>query len=163
MRDRTGVRPDPIGACAAARRRGARWLPGGVSCLGVGRLVTAAVGTTLPAPERTQSAAFASSARNMRSQRDELSQFCTSLEQARAPTDLAGKSLAVVSASEEQQAVWNAAQEQMAMLSTSSAHRVVPATHPSLVLAKDDASYSVRAIVDIIQSVRTSSRSGNSL
>jgi pimeloyl-ACP methyl ester carboxylesterase len=126
-----------------------------LSRLGLGQLVT--VGNTLPAPAKAQARAFSSSPRDMRSQRDELSQLRVALTQAQALTDLGGKPLAVVTAGEDQAAGWSAAQDRMAALSTNSVHRVAPATHVSLLADEGDSSYSVQAIADVIRSVRTRS------
>ncbi|MFN2504698.1 MAG: alpha/beta fold hydrolase [Acidimicrobiales bacterium] len=128
-----------------------------LSRLGLGQLVNASAGETLPAPANAQARAFATSPRNLRSQRDEHSQLPAALTQARALTDLGGKPLAVVTAGEGQQAGWSAAQVRMAALSTNSSHRVAPATHVSLLTDKSDSSYSVGAIGDVVRSVRTGS------
>jgi hypothetical protein len=45
----------------------------------------------------------------------------------------------------------------MAALSTNTLHRVVPATHGSLLTDKGDSAYSVRAIADVVRSVRARS------
>ena len=97
------------------------------------------------------------SPRGIRSQLGELSQLPTALVQARQLSDFGGKPLAVVTASEGQQAGWSAAQARMATLSTNSLHRVVPATHQSLVTDEGDSSHSVGAIADLVRSVRTRS------
>lgn len=125
--------------------------------LGLGQLVDASVGESLPAPADDQTRAFATSPRNRRSQRDEHSQLRAALAQARALTDLGGKPLAVVTAGEGQQEGWFAAQVRLAALSTNSVHRVAPATHVSLLTDKSDSTHSVRAIADVIRSVRTRS------
>ncbi|HUR23709.1 MAG TPA: alpha/beta fold hydrolase [Acidimicrobiales bacterium] len=126
-----------------------------LSRLGVGHAIP---GETLPGAANDQARAFATSPRNLRSQRDELSQLRASLTQARAFTGLGGKPLAVLTAGEGQQAGWSAAQDRMAALSTNSLHRVAPATHASLLTDKSDSIYSVRAIADVVRSVRTGSR-----
>jgi pimeloyl-ACP methyl ester carboxylesterase len=126
----------------------------GLTRLGLGH---AFAGETLPAPANDQARAFATSPRNLRIQRDEVSQLPASLTQARALTDLGGKPLAVVTAGEGQQAGWSAAQDRMAALSTNSLHRVASATHGSLLTDKSDSAYSVRAIADVVRSVRTHS------
>ena len=125
--------------------------------LGLGQVVNATDGASLPAPAGDEAHAFATSPRNRRSQRDEHSQLPAALTQAKALTDFGGKPLAVVTAGEGQQAGWSAAQDRMAALSTNSVHRVAPATHMSLLSDKSDSTYSVRAIADVVRSVRTRS------
>jgi hypothetical protein len=95
---------------------------------------------------------------DIRSQLDELSQLPAALAQARKLTDLGGKALAVVTASEGQQAGWSAAQDHMVALSTNSVHRLVPGDpRASLLVDEGDSAYSVRAIADVVRSVRTRS------
>jgi pimeloyl-ACP methyl ester carboxylesterase len=127
----------------------------GLSRMGLGQLVT--VGATLPEPAKKQAHAFATSPRDMRSQRDELSQLRVALRQAQALTDLGGKPLAVLTAAKGQATGWSAAQDRLAGLSTNSVHRFAPATHESLLADKGDSANSVRAIADVVRSVRTRS------
>jgi hypothetical protein len=87
----------------------------------------------------------------------ELVQFPATLAEARELTDLGGKPLAVVTAGEGQQSGWSTAQDRLAKLSTNSVHRVVPATHESLLTDEGDAAYSARAVVDVVRSVRSRS------
>jgi hypothetical protein len=83
--------------------------------------------------------------------------MATSLSQAQQLKDLGGKPLAVVTAAKGQQAGWGAAQDRLATLSANSLHRVVPATHESLVVGEVDSAHSARAIADVVRSVRTRS------
>jgi pimeloyl-ACP methyl ester carboxylesterase len=128
-----------------------------MSRLGLGQLVGAGAGAGLPAPASDQAHAFATRQRDMRSGVEELLQFPAALAQARELTDLGGKPLAVVTAAKGQQAGWSAAQDRMATLSTNSLHRVVPATHQSLLADERDSTFSARAIADVVRSVRTRS------
>ena len=82
---------------------------------------------------------------------------CSRLSQASELTDLGGKPLAVVTAGEGQQSGWSTAQARMATLSTNSLHRAVPATHQSLLVDERDATFSARAIADVVRAVRTRS------
>jgi predicted ATPase len=92
-----------------------------------------------------------------RSAVEELIQYPPALAQARELTSLGGKPLAVVTAGEGQEAGWSAAQDRMAKLSTNSLHRVVPATHESLLADERDSAFSAQAIADVVRSVRTRS------
>jgi pimeloyl-ACP methyl ester carboxylesterase len=128
-----------------------------LSRLGLGQLVGAGAGAGLPAPANDQAHAFATRQRDMRTGVEELLQYPPALAQARELTDLGGKPLAVVTAGEGQQAGWSAAQDRMATLSTNSLHRVVPATHESLLADESDSTFSARAIADVVRSVRSRS------
>jgi hypothetical protein len=128
-----------------------------VTRLGLGQLVGAGGGAGLPAPADDQAHAFATRARDTRSGVEELLEYRAALSQAAELTDLGGKPLAVVTAREGQQSGWSASQDRMATLSTNSLHRVVPATHDSLVVDERDAIHSARAIADVVRSVRTRS------
>lgn len=147
--------PDFSGTQAMMRRLLGVWAS--VTRLGPGQLVGANAGDGLPAPADAQVSAFSSSPRSTRGALLELSQMRASLAQARRLTDLGGKPLAVVTAGKGQQAGWAAAQDHMATLSTNTVHRVVPATHESLVTGETDSVHSVRAIADVVTSVRTRS------
>ena len=128
-----------------------------VTRLGLGQLGGVGAGAGLPAPAADQAHAFATRARDTRSGVEELLEYRAALSQAAELTDLGGKPLAVVTASEGQQSGWSAAQDRMATLSTNSLHRVVPASHQSLVVDESDATHSARAIADVVRSVRTRS------
>lgn len=128
-----------------------------VTRLGLGQLVGAGGGAGLPSPADDQAHAFATRARDTRSGVEELLEYRAALSQASELADLGGKPLAVVTASEGQQSGWSASQDRMATLSTNSLHRVVPATHESLVVDERDAIHSTRAIADVVRSVRTRS------
>ncbi|MCW2501183.1 MAG: alpha/beta hydrolase fold protein [Frankiales bacterium] len=124
--------------------------------LGLGQLAYARFGRSLPAPAGAQARAFATSPRDMRSQRDELSTYRAVFTQARALTSLGGKPLVVVTATGgQQQAGWSAAQDRLAGLSRNSSHRLVAATHGSLLADQQDAASSTRAITDVVRAVRT--------
>jgi pimeloyl-ACP methyl ester carboxylesterase len=128
-----------------------------LSRLGLAQLLGRGAGDGLPAPAADQVEAFASTPRAIRGSLEELSTLARSLTQAGKLTTLAAKPLAVVTAAKGQQAGWAAAQDRLATLSTNSLHRVVPATHESLLRDEDDASHSARAIADVVRSVRTRS------
>lgn len=136
--------------------RGLGLLPS-LTRLGLGRTMPTSVWSSLPEPAASQVRAFASSARGMRSMRDEQSMFRTAFEQAKALRSLGGKPVVVVTATEsmEQNDEWVDLQERLAALSSNHDHRVVVATHAGLV---DDPALihaSVQAIVDTVRAVRT--------
>jgi pimeloyl-ACP methyl ester carboxylesterase len=112
-----------------------------VARLGVGRLIVAANGESLPA--------------NARSLRDEFAELPTSLAQARSFQNLGDRPLVVVTAAVDAQAGWLPLQEEMATLSTNSSHRVVPYTHDALITDETAARTSRQAIRDVVDAVRS--------
>lgn len=109
--------------------------------LGVGRMVFAAKGGSLPA--------------NARSLRDEFAELPTSLAQARSFQNLGDRPLVVVTAATDAQAGWLPLQDEMATLSTNSSHRVVPYTHGALITDETAARTSGQAIRDVVRAVRS--------
>jgi pimeloyl-ACP methyl ester carboxylesterase len=120
-------------------RRVSALLPS-VARLGVGRLVFPASAGNLPA--------------NARSLRDEVVELPNSLAQARGSQSLENRPLVVVTAAVDAQAGWLSLQNEMAMLSTNSSHRVVPYTHDALITDQIAAPTSVDAIRDVVNAVR---------
>ncbi|HEY6749286.1 MAG TPA: alpha/beta hydrolase [Mycobacteriales bacterium] len=147
--------PDYPGQYAMMRRLTAL-LPS-VARLGVLRLLPAATSSGLPAPEAALVRDFATSPRGLRNVRDELSVLPTVFAQAGALTGLAGRPLVVVTAAGTQRdtAGWAAAQDRLATLSSTSSHRLADTTHVGLLDEPDGAGVSVRAITDVVRSVRT--------
>jgi pimeloyl-ACP methyl ester carboxylesterase len=93
--------------------------------------------------------------RAARNGRDEVSVVPEVFEQAQALTTLGGLPLVVLTASETLGTEgWAAAQEQMAELSTNSAHRTVDSSHQGLVGDRDAAVESVRAIGQVVSAVK---------
>jgi pimeloyl-ACP methyl ester carboxylesterase len=87
--------------------------------------------------------------------RDDVTEIPEALKQAQALQSVGGKPLIVITASKGQQAGWSAAQDDLAMLSTNSLHRIVPgATHDSLLVDRADATVASQAIRDVVRSVR---------
>ena len=140
----------------ALLRRGTALLPS-LARLGVGQLLDSSVGAALPEPASAQARAFATGPRDMRGARDELSVYRDVFRQAKALTTLGGKPLVVVTATEKMQAGWATAQDRLAGLSSNSSHRLTPATHSGLLDDRHSSPASVRAIIDVVRSVRTGS------
>jgi pimeloyl-ACP methyl ester carboxylesterase len=147
--------PEYAGFYSLARRATAL-LPS-LGRLGVGQLLNSSVGSDLPEPAATQARAFATSSRDMRSQRDEFSTYPDVFRQAQALTTLDGKPLVVVTATTDALQGWPAAQNRLAALSTNSSHRTANVTHTALLDQQHGAQISTRAIDDVVQSVRTGS------
>lgn len=129
--------------------------------LGVGRLMTHFIYGSLPPQSRGEVRATDSTASALRSTIDEYMQGNASMDQANALTDFADKPLVVLTAGENNDADWVAAHDQMADLSTNSAHRVVDgAAHQSLILDKEYAADTTEAILDVVSAVRSSAPVG---
>jgi hypothetical protein len=78
------------------------------------------------------------------------------MTQAQALTSLGDRPLIVVTAEKEAESAWMAAQDELATLSTNSAHRLVPdATHAMLTENEAMAAESSKAIIDVVNSIRT--------
>jgi hypothetical protein len=82
--------------------------------------------------------------------------------QAQALTTLGDRPLAVLTASATITRTdgWDGAQDQLARLSTNSIHRTVDSTHEGLLQDTGPAAESVRAITEVVESVRTGSPLG---
>jgi pimeloyl-ACP methyl ester carboxylesterase len=154
--DQFTVLPDFPAAHALLRRATALLPP--LGRLGAGRLLNSSVGSTLPPPAAAAARAFATTARDMRQQRDDVSVYPTLFRQAQELTSLGDRPLVVVTATAGQpQPGWSTAQDRLAVLSTDSDHRLTPATHASLLADRHDAAASVAAVEDVVHAVRTGS------
>jgi pimeloyl-ACP methyl ester carboxylesterase len=124
--------------------------------VGVGRLIAQADFADLPAQSRDEARASASTAMEMASFIDEFAVGNRSESEAGELVDLDGKPLVVLTADLGNAAGWTEAQDQLALLSTDSVHRVVTgATHESLMVDPEHAAEVIRAIREVVGSVRT--------
>jgi pimeloyl-ACP methyl ester carboxylesterase len=124
--------------------------------LGLIRLYAQFEHGSLPPRSRDEARASAATASNLRSTINEYVQANASMEQAASLSDFADKPLAVLTAGSGSDAAWLANQKAMATLSTNSAHRVINgATHDSLISNEGHAAATIRAILDVISSVRS--------
>jgi len=136
----------------AVMRRGLALLPT-LNRLGLGRLFAA---SHLPAAAADRVNALTSTARAARNGRDEISVIPDVFAESQALTTLHEKPLAVLTASDNVATDgWVGAQNQLAGLSTNRIHRTVRSTHPGLLEDARPAAESVRAITEVISSVRT--------
>jgi pimeloyl-ACP methyl ester carboxylesterase len=128
-----------------------------LSRLGLGQLVP---GTShLPAADAATVNAMTSAPRAYRNQRDEVSVLPDVFAQAQALTTFGDRPLAVLTASATSTGTngWDGAQDQLATLSTNRIHRTVDSTHEGLLEDTGPAAESVRAITEVVDSVRTGS------
>ena len=134
-------------------RRGLALMPT-LSRLGLGRMPA---DSQLPAADAAKVAAISSASRYYRNQRDEMSVIPEVFAQAQALTTLDDRPLAVLTASESNSDTegWVGAQEQLATLSTNVVHVTVDSSHEGLVQDVSPSTASVRAITDVVSSVRT--------
>jgi pimeloyl-ACP methyl ester carboxylesterase len=148
--------PGYSGDYAALRKASGIAQPG--ARFGVMRLVSNMSSGALPDSVRAQERAFGSTAGQARSMRDELAALPTVMERAQALTGVGDKPVAIVTAEQDAMDGWLQLQAEMARLSTNSRHRSVPdASHTSVVEDEHDAANASRAILDVVQSVRTHS------
>lgn len=123
---------------------------------GLIRLATLAAPSSLPKPAAEAVDALTSTARSATNMRVELSVLPDVLSKARELSTLHGRPLVVVTASEALTTEgWEAAQAEMALLSTNRAQRIVEATHTGLLVDLDGAQASVVAIKAVIDSALT--------
>jgi hypothetical protein len=121
--------------------------------LGVGRLLSGY--DSLPPQSAEEAEATGTSASDWRSTFDEYLQAGTSAGQAAALKDFGDKPLVVLTAGSGSDADKMAAHDDMAALSTNSAHRVVDgATHGGLLLDGSAAAAVTGAISDVVSSIR---------
>lgn len=105
---------------------------------------------------RLAGGASTASASYVQSWFDEYIQASASTDQAASLRDFADKPLVVLTAGSGSDAAWSAAQDDLASLSTNSAHRVVDgATHNDMVMDEDAAATTSQGILDVVSSVRS--------
>jgi pimeloyl-ACP methyl ester carboxylesterase len=123
--------------------------------LGIGRLLSQGSYDSLPPQSADEAEATGSTASNLQSTIDEYLQANTSTGQAAALDDFGDKPLVVLTAGSGSDADKIAAHDDLAAMSTNSAHRVVDgATHTSLILDEGDAAATTQAILDVVSSIR---------
>jgi pimeloyl-ACP methyl ester carboxylesterase len=123
--------------------------------LGVGRLLSQGSYDSLPPQSADEAEATGSTVSNLQSTIDEYLRASTSAGQAAALDDFGDKPLVVLTAGSGSDADKIAADDDLAALSTNSAHRVVDrATHAGLLLDESAAAAVTQAILDVVSSIR---------
>jgi pimeloyl-ACP methyl ester carboxylesterase len=124
--------------------------------LGVGRLIGQLSYGSLPARARDEAIASAATPSHLQSTIEEYIQGLSSMDQAASLGDFADRPLVVLTAGSGSDAEWKAAQDDLASLSTNSAHSVVDgASHGEMLVDEDAAAATTQAILDVISSVRS--------
>ena len=123
--------------------------------LGLGRLLANLDFGGLPPQARNESRANAVTVSHLQSTINEYIEASASRDQAASLSDFGDKPLVVLTAGSGSNPAWMEAQDDLATLSTNSAHRVIDgATHSDLILEEDAAAATSQAILDVIASVR---------
>ena len=137
----------------AVMRRGLALLPT-LARLGLGPVFS--TGSDLPGDAAAETSAMTGTARALRNGRDEISMVPTLFEQSQALTSLAGRPLAVLTATGSLGTEgWRAAQDRLAQLSDNRLYRTVQSSHEGLVADGQVAVESADAITAVVASVRT--------
>jgi pimeloyl-ACP methyl ester carboxylesterase len=124
--------------------------------LGAGRLLGQSDYGSLPPQSRDEARASSATASHLQSTIEEYLLANASTNQAAALVDFAGKPLVVLTAGSGTRAGWMANQDNLATLSTNSAHRVIDgAVHMALLHNEQYAAQTTQAILDVISSVRS--------
>lgn len=129
--------------------------------LGLARLIADLDFGSLPPQARDGARATTVTPTHVQSTLDEYLQASASRDQAAALRDFADKPLFVLTAGSGSDAAWMATQDELAGLSTNSAHRVIEgATHTDLVFDEQAAAATSQAILDVVASVRSGRKLG---
>jgi pimeloyl-ACP methyl ester carboxylesterase len=131
-------------------------LLGASARLGVGRLIGGSDFGSLPPQSRDEMRAFAAQENHLRSTVEEYLQASTSGGQAASLDDFGDKPLFVLTAGVGSDATWMADQDELATLSTNTAHSVIDgAKHAGLIHEEEFAAATSQAILDVISAVRS--------
>lgn len=124
--------------------------------LGLGRLLAQTDYGMLPPQSRDEIRASVATASYMQSTIDEYIHAGSSSAEAATLTDFGKKPLVVLTAGVGSSPDWMTAQDNLATLSTNSAHRVIDgAIHAALIHDEQYATSTSEAILDVVSSVRT--------
>jgi pimeloyl-ACP methyl ester carboxylesterase len=123
--------------------------------LGLGRLYAQVAPGNLPPRSQGEVNASTATASSLGSTVDEYVQANASGQEAASLRNFADKPLVVLTAGIGSDATHVAVQNQLAALSTNSAHRVVESDHEGLIGNEDGAAATTRAILDVVQAARS--------
>lgn len=127
-----------------------------MSRLGAGRLYAKVAPFDLPAAERDQVRVSTATPGMLRTTIEEYGRANDSMQEAASLRDFGDKPLVALSAGVGSDADWPHKQQRLASLSTQGIHRVVDgATHEGLVGDPAHALTTSRAILEVVESVRT--------
>jgi hypothetical protein len=125
--------------------------------LGLGRLYAQLDSPSLPQRSQDEVRASIATAKNLRSTIDEYVIANTSMEQAASLRDFGAKPLVILTAGRGGDPAHLASQNELATLSTNTAHRVIDGVHEDLVADQEDAAATTQAILDVVTAVRGTS------
>ncbi len=154
--DLAGVTPSPRapGTYDPLRRFAA--LTSSAGRIGVGRLFAALAPVDLPSRERDEVRVGTAIPSTIGSTIEEYLRANDSMQEAASLSDFGGKPLVVLSAGVGSAADWPQKQQRLADLSTDGMHRVIAgASHEALVADPAHAATTSRAILDVVEAVRT--------
>lgn len=125
--------------------------------LGVGHVLTAMGGPSLPGDAGAQVSAFTNSPRGWANARADQAALPVAFRQAQALTTVGDTPLVVLTAKDnvDSKPGWGVAQDQMAALSTNSRHTVENLSHVGLLTDPTGAAQTVTAITDVVTATRT--------
>ena len=123
--------------------------------LGLGRLYGQIAPGDLPPRSQGEVLATVASASNLGSTIDEYVQANASGQEAAALRDFASKPLVVLTAGIGNDPIHSAAQDQLATLSTNSAHRLIDSDHEGLINNEKGAAATAQAILDVVKAARS--------
>src|SRR4051812_15456432 len=123
--------------------------------LGLGRLYSQIAPGGLPPQSQGEALATMASASNLGSTIDEYVQANASGQEAAALRDFAAKPLVVLTAGIGNDPTHAAAQDQLATMSTNSAHRLIDSDHEGLINNEKGAAATTQAILDVVKAVRS--------
>lgn len=125
--------------------------------LGVGHVLTAMGGPSLPGDAGAQVSAFTNSPRGWANTRADQAALPVAFRQAQALTTVGDTPLVVLTAKDnvDSKPGWGTAQDQMAALSTNPRHSVENLSHVGLLTDPTGAAQTVTAITDVVTATRT--------
>jgi pimeloyl-ACP methyl ester carboxylesterase len=123
--------------------------------LGLGRLYGQIAPGDLPPQSQGEVLATVASASNLGSTFDEYVQANASGQEAAALRDFASKPLVVLTAGIGNDPIHSASQDQLATLSTNSAHRLIDSDHEGLINNEKGAAATTQAILDVVEAVKS--------
>jgi len=127
--------------------------------LGIGRLLSSSMISSLPEPAAGQVRAFQTTSRAMENVRDDASMYRTAFRQAGALTSIAGKPLVVLTAAGtlKEQPGWDRTQDKLARLSPCALHITADTSHAGMMDQPVGSAAATKAVLSAVAAVRAGS------